>query len=269
VSYILFCGDVVGKSGRDSIQKYLPDIRAKYPLDAVVVNVENAAHGFGINRKIALEIQALGVDVQTTGNHAFDQKEFTKDIEQTPFVIRPCNYPPGTPGAGMVKITTKSGKRLVVVNVMGRLFMDALDCPFRAVDKALEGIHLGINADVIVVDVHAETGSEKQAMACYLDGRVSMVVGSHTHVPTADTRILPNGTGYQTDAGMCGDYDSILGMQKGIIVPRMVKKLYPEKLQPATGAGTLCGALGIIDDKTGLCVGMKPIRLGIHLEQAC
>jgi 2',3'-cyclic-nucleotide 2'-phosphodiesterase len=268
MAYILFCGDVVGKSGRDALAHWLPVLRATYPLDAVIVNAENAAHGFGLTRKISIDLQSLGIDVLTTGNHTFDQKEFFDDITALPFVVRPCNYPIGTAGACLAKITTKTGKRLVVVNVMGRLYMDALDCPFRSLDETLKGIFLKANADIIVIDVHGEAASEKQAIACMWDGRVSLVVGTHTHVPTADYRILPNGTAYQTDAGMCGDYDSMIGMQKDIAVPRMVKKVYPKKLQPAIGMGTICGILVSIDDKTGLSSSIKPIRLGKHLEQS-
>jgi 2',3'-cyclic-nucleotide 2'-phosphodiesterase len=264
----LFCGDVMGQAGRKALKDHLPTLRQTYSLDAVVVNAENAANGYGLTRKIVEELHGYGVDVLTTGNHVWDQREFIKDIPSLPSVLRPLNYPKNTPGAGFYIHPLRNGQRLAVLNVMGRLYMDALDDPFAAVDAALEGLYLGIQVHAMMVDIHAEANSEKQAMGCHLDGRVSLVVGTHTHVPTADARILPNGTAFMTDAGMCGDYDSIIGMKKELVLPRMRSKVPGEKLIPADKQGTLSGVIVDTDNTSGLAREVLPIRVGGVLGMA-
>src|SRR5262249_52851386 len=209
---LLFLGDVVGRSGRTVVAEQLPGLRQAWRLDAVVTNAENAAGGFGLTEAIYEEILAAGSDAVTLGNHAFDQRDALVFIERAPRLVRPANYPAGTPGRGAALVETAKGQRLLVVQVMGRVFMDAMDDPFAALDRELAACPLGRSADAILVDVHAEATSEKQALGHFADGRVSLLVGTHTHVPTSDFRILPGGTAFQSDAGMCGDYDSVLGM---------------------------------------------------------
>src|SRR6476661_4297368 len=211
---ILFIGDVVGRSGRTIVTERLPDLIGKWTLDLVVINGENAAGGFGITETLYAELIEAGADAITLGNHAWDQREALVFIERAPRLIRPLNFPPGTPGRGAALIETKSGKHALVINAMARVFMDPLDDPFAAIDRELSACPLGEGADAIVIDFHGEATSEKQAMGHFCDGRASLVVGTHTHVPTADHRILTGGTAYLSDAGMCGDYESILGMAK-------------------------------------------------------
>ncbi len=201
---LLFLGDVVGRPGRAVVLDQLPALRERWNLDCVVVNGENAAGGFGISEAICDELIAAGADAVTLGNHSFDQREALVFIARQPRLIRPANYPPGTPGRGATVVETRGGAHVLVVNVMGRVFLDPMDDPFAAVEREVSACPLGSAADAIVVDVHAEATSEKQALGHYLDGRVSLVVGTHTHTPTADHRILPGGTAYMSDAGMCG-----------------------------------------------------------------
>jgi 2',3'-cyclic-nucleotide 2'-phosphodiesterase len=265
---LLFLGDIIGQPGRKAIGAVLPDFITQEKIDFVVANGENAAAGFGVTPAIVAELNGFGVDVITTGNHIWDQKELVQQIDSVPRLLRPLNYPRGTPGRGVNIFTARNGQKIAVLNVMGRLFMDALDNPFAAVDEALSPLHLGVNVAAIIVDVHAEASSEKQVMAYHLDGRVSMVVGSHTHVPTADARILPYGTAYQTDAGMCGDYESVIGMDRHIAVPKMVKKLPTKRLEPATGAATMCGVLVRTNAATGLAMHIQPVVLGEKFRQS-
>lgn len=265
---LIFLGDVVGRSGREAVYKYLPELKEKYRPDAVVVNGENAASGFGITNKIAKEFFANGVDIITLGNHSWDQREMLVKIQEDPRLVRPANYPEGTPGRGCTLLQTPKGKKLLVINVMGRLFMDPLDDPFAAVDKIVTQYQLGKQVDAILVDVHGETTSEKMAMGHFLDGRASFVVGTHTHIPTADTQILPHGTAYQTDAGMCGDYNSVIGMEIEAPIHRFTKKIPGPKLTPALGDGTVCGTLIVTDDATGLAKFAHPLRLGARLHSA-
>ncbi len=265
---LLFLGDIVGRPGRIAVQERLPALRETWKLDCVVINGENAAGGFGITEAICDEILAAGADVVTLGNHSWDQREALVFIERQDRLIRPANYPPGTPGRGAAVIEAKNGARVLVVNVMGRLFMDPLDDPFAAVERELAACPLGEVADAVIVDVHAEATSEKQAMAYFLDGRASLVVGTHTHAPTSDTRILPGGTAFQSDAGMCGDYDSVLGMQKDEPVRRFLQKVPGARLEPSTGEGTLSGVAVEIDDATGLAKAVWAVRIGPHLSQA-
>ncbi|GJD95528.1 TIGR00282 family metallophosphoesterase [Methylobacterium iners] len=264
---LLFLGDVVGRPGRQAVTERLPALRERWRLDGVVVNGENAAGGFGITEAICDELLQAGADAVTLGNHSFDQREALVFIERQPRLIRPANYPPGTPGRGAAVFETRSGARILVVNVMGRLFIDALDDPFAAAERELSACPLGAAADAIIVDVHAEATSEKQAFGHFLDGRASLVVGTHTHTPTADHRILPGGTAYLSDAGMCGDYDSVLGMQKDEPLRRFLQKTPGARLEPATGPGTLSGIAVETDPATGLAVSVAALRLGPHLEE--
>lgn len=265
---IILLGDVVGRAGRDAVVRDLPRLRESLKVDFAIVNGENAAAGFGITRKICDELFAAGADVITGGNHSWDQRDIMGQIDAEPRLLRPINFPPGAPGRGSNLYRTVRGKRIHVVNVMLRLYMDPLDDPFQAMDAELNRVRLGAGADVIVVDMHGEASSEKQAIGYFCDGRASMVIGTHTHVPTADARILPGGTAYQTDAGMCGDYESIIGMKRELAIPRFVRKLPGEKLQPAEGEGTVSGVLVDIDDSRGLATAIQPIRLGGVLSQA-
>lgn len=264
----LYCGDVVGRSGRDAIVARIPELRRTLDLDFVLVNGENAAAGFGITGKICEEFYAAGVDAIVLGNHSWDQRETIAYINGDPKLLRPLNYPKGTPGRGSAVFTTQKGQKVLVVQVMGRIFMDPLDDPFAAVEAELQKYRLGAGVDAIIVDIHGEASSEKQAMGNFCDGRASFVVGTHTHVPTADTRILPGGTGFQTDAGMCGCYDSVIGMDKQNATQRFTRKMPGERLAPADGPVTLCGVFMDIDPKTGLCRTAHPVRLGGLLAQS-
>lgn len=265
---LLFCGDVVGSSGRAAIQKYIPELRQRLRLDFVVVNGENAAHGFGLTAKICAEFHELGVDVITTGNHVWDKKEIITYIDGDPRLLRPFNYPRGTPGRGAAVYDAPGGRKVLVAQVMGRLFMDPLDDPFAAVEALLSHYRLGDKVQAVILDIHGEASSEKMAMAHLADGRASMVVGSHTHTPTADAQILPGGTAYQTDAGMCGDYNSVIGVVKDPSIARFVTKMPTERLSPAEGEATLCGVYVETDEVTGLAKVVKPVRLGGRLAQA-
>lgn len=265
---ILFCGDVVGRSGRDALISRLPGLKSELGLDFVIANGENAAHGFGITQRICDEFFEVGVDVVTMGNHTWDQREIIPSLDSEQRLIRPLNYPAGTPGRGAAIYAAPQGRRVLVVQVMARLFMELLDDPFAAVMDEVSRHPLGRAVQAIVVDVHGEASSEKMAMGHYLDGKVSVVVGSHTHTPSADAQILPGGTAYQTDAGMCGDYDSVIGMKKEPAIARFVRKMPGERLSPADGEGTLCGLFVETDDRTGLALRASPLRLGGRLEQA-
>ena len=262
---VLFLGDVVGRSGRDAVARHLPGLRDRLGLDFVVANGENAAHGFGITDKTAQELYDAGVDCITTGNHIWDQREIIATIDNDPRLLRPLNFPRGTPGRG-IGVFGVAKKRIVVVNVMTRLFMDPLDDPFAAIESVLTTQRLGNGVDVLIVDVHGEATSEKMALGHVCDGRASLVVGSHSHVPTADAQILPGGTAYQTDAGMCGDYDSVIGMKKEAAIARFVRKMPGERLSPADGEGTMCGIYAEIDTTTGLARRIEPVRAGGRLK---
>ena len=264
---ILFCGDVVGRSGREAVLRHIPEVREKLKLDLVVVNAENAAGGFGITERLCEEFYDAGVDVLTLGNHAWAQREIVGYIDQDPKLLRPLNYPETTPGLGSGLYPTASGERALVVQVMGRLFMEPLDDPFAAIEKVLANHRLGSTVGAIIVDIHAEATSEKMAMGHHLDGRVSMVAGTHTHVPTADAQVLPKGTAYISDVGMCGDYDSVIGMKKEAPIDRFVLKMPGPRLDAAGGEATICGSFIISDDRTGLAISIDPIRLGGLLSQ--
>ena len=262
----LFIGDVMGRSGREAVQSRLPPLRERLKADFVICNAENAAHGVGLNKKIADELYASGVDCITTGNHVWDQRELILSIDGDSKLLRPLNFPAGTPGRGHAVFATGSGKRILVVNLMGRLFMDPLDDPFAAIQDVLKTHRLGPSLDAIFIDFHAEATSEKMAFAHFVDGRATAVVGTHTHIPTADAQILPGGTAYQSDAGMSGDYDSVIGVRKDIPILRFTKKMPTEKMQPADGEGTLCGVL-VDTDAKGLAARIDPFRVGGRLKQ--
>lgn len=254
-------GDVVGRSGRDALAAHLPALRRRLDPDFVVVNGENAAHGFGITPDICKAFFALGVDVITTGNHAWDRREIVPYIEGEPRLLRPLNHPAGTPGNGHGIFAARGARRVLVIHPMGRLFMPAVEDPFAAVEVALKGHRLGESVNAVVIDVHAEATSEKAALAVMVDGRASLVVGTHSHVPTADGRILPGGTAFQTDLGMCGDYDSVIGMVKESALARFRSADGP-RLEPAVGEATLCGVYLETDDASGLARRLEPVRLG-------
>lgn len=265
---ILFIGDVVGRSGRAIVNQRLPGLIADWKLDLVVLNGENSAGGFGITETIFNEFVDAGADVVTLGNHSWDQREALVFIERSPRLVRPLNYPKGTPGRGAAMIETKGGGRALVINAMARIFMDPLDDPFTAIEREIDACKLGRDADAILVDFHGEATSEKQAMGHFLDGRVTAVVGTHTHVPTADHRVLPGGTAFQSDAGMSGDYDSVIGMVKDEPLSRFLRRIPATKFEAATGPGTLCGLAIETDDATGLATQVAAVRLGARLEEA-
>ncbi len=268
---IAYFGDVVGRPGREAVQDHLGALRARLRLDFVIVNAENAAGGFGITEAVATELFAAGADCLTLGDHAWDQREALTYILREDRLLRPYNYPAAAaaPGRGAHLFSTPDGRRVGVVLIQGNVFMkQTLDNPFHAADRALDAMPLGLVADALIIDMHCEATSEKMAMGHHCDGRASLVVGSHTHVPTADTMILEHGTAYQTDAGMCGDYDSVIGMKKDISLYRFQTQLPGERYQPASGEGTLCGTYVETDDATGLARRVEMIRVGGRLSEA-
>jgi metallophosphoesterase (TIGR00282 family) len=264
---ILFLGDVLGRTGRTTVAARLPELREKLRIDLAVVNAENASHGFGLAPDMAKLLFAAGADVITLGNHAWDRKEIIPYIAETPRLIRPLNYPPGTPGSGSVVVTLADGRKALVLQAMGRLYMDPLDCPFRGTADVLARYRLGASVQAIVADFHAEATSEKMAFAHIFDGQMSCVIGTHTHCPTGDAQVLPGGTAFQSDAGMCGDYDSVIGMAKDNATLRYWKKMPGEKLGPAEGEATICGVFVETDDATGLARRIAPVRTGGRLIQ--
>jgi len=265
---ILFIGDIVGRSGRATVLQRLPQLVRSWKLDFVIANGENAAGGFGITEAIYQELVDAGIDVITGGNHSWDQKEALVFIERAPKLIRPINFPPGTPGRGAALLDARNGARVLVINAMGRIFMDPLDDPFAAVDRELSACPLKAAADAIVVDIHGEATSEKQAMGHFCDGRASLVAGTHTHAPTADHRILPHGTAFISDVGMSGDYDSIIGMDKDEPLTRFLRKIPGARFEPALGEATLCALAVETDDATGLARRLGAVRLGGMLEES-
>ena len=265
---ILFVGDVVGRVGRSAVTEHLPGLIRAWALDFVVVNGENSAGGFGITEAIYQELCDAGADAITLGNHAWDQREALVFIERAPKLVRPANFPRGTPGRGAALVETKNGKRALVLNAMGRVFMTPFDDPFAAIARELDACPLHEAADAIVVDFHCEATSEKQAIGFFCDGRASLVVGTHTHVPTADHQILAGGTAYMTDAGMTGDYDSIIGMQKDEPMRRFTSGIPSGRFEPAGGVATLSGVAVETDDRSGLATKIAPVRIGGRLAPA-
>ncbi len=265
---ILFIGDIVGRSGRNMVAERLPKLVADWKLDLVVINGENAAGGFGITEVIYQDLLDAGADAVTLGNHAWDQREALVFIERAPRLIRPINYPAGTPGRGAAMIEAKNGARVLVINAMGRIFMDPLDDPFATVERELAACALKTGADAIVIDFHGEATSEKQSMAHFVDGRASLLVGTHTHAPTSDHRVLAGGTAFISDVGMTGDYDSVIGMVKDEPLGRFLRRISSAKFEAATGPATLCGIAVETDDATGLAKRVAAVRLGAWLEEA-
>jgi metallophosphoesterase (TIGR00282 family) len=265
---LLFLGDVVGRAGRDAITEHLPGLITRCALDLVVVNGENASHGRGLTEPHFGELRAAGADVVTLGDHAFDQRDTLTFIGREETLIRPINLPAGTPGRGSALIEGRNGMQVLVVNALGRVFMDPVDDPFRMVEAAVAAAPLGEQADAIVVDFHTEATSEIQAMGHFLDGRVSLVVGTHTHIPTSDHRILKGGTALMADAGMCGDYDSVIGVEPDEPLNRFLTGIPMGRFEPAEGEATLCGILVETDARTGLALKAAPLRLGGVLSQS-
>jgi metallophosphoesterase (TIGR00282 family) len=265
---ILFIGDIVGRSGRTVVAERVPGLIRDWKLDLVVANGENAAGGFGITEAIYQEFVDLGIDAITLGNHSWDQREALVFIERAPRLLRPVNYPTGTAGRGVAVVEAKNGARVRVMNVMGRIFLDPLDDPFAAVERELGQCPLRQACDASIVDVHAEATSEKQAMGHFCDGRATLVVGTHTHAPTADHRVLGGGSAFVTDVGMTADYDSVIGMAKEEPLGRFLRRIPSARFEPASGAATLCAIAVETDDATGLARRVGAVRLGGVLEQA-
>ncbi|WP_099865405.1 TIGR00282 family metallophosphoesterase [Pararhizobium haloflavum] len=266
---LLFLGDMVGRSGRMAVWNRLPGLVSDFRLDFVVVNGENAAGGFGITEEIFEETLRAGADVVTTGNHVWDQREAVEFCQRQDRFLRPANFPEGTPGRGSNVYVARNGARVLVANVMGRVFMHPdLDDPFRSAETILDACPLGEQADAVIFDFHAEATSEKQCFGHFVDGRASFVVGTHTHVPTADCQILNGGTAYMSDAGMCGDYDSSLGMDKEEPLNRFLTKMPKGRFEAAAGPATICGVCVEISDRTGLAEKIAPLRLGARLAES-
>ena len=257
----LYCGDVVGRSGRDVIMASLGRLRERYRLDVIVVNGENAAGGFGLTPAICEDFYSAGADLITTGNHVFDQRDLIGHLDKEPRLIRPLNMANGTPGRGVAELQLPDGRRFLAIQLMGRLFMGLYDDPFRALEAELAKHVLGYSANAILVDIHAEATSEKLAIGHTADGRVSLVAGTHTHVPTADAQILTGGTAYITDVGMTGDYDSVIGMEKTSSMKRFCSDVPGPRMAPALGEATLCAVMVETDDKTGLAKSIEQLKL--------
>ncbi|MEP0521551.1 MAG: TIGR00282 family metallophosphoesterase [Hyphomicrobiales bacterium] len=264
---LLFVGDVVGRAGRNVVQERLPGLIADYALDFVVVNGENAAGGFGITEDIFMDLLDAGADVVTTGNHVWDQREALVFCSRHDNFLRPLNYPVGTPGHGAGLFSARNGARVLVMNAMGRIFMNPLDDPFQSVQRELDAAPLGAVSDAVMIDFHAEATSEKQIMGHFVDGHASLVVGTHTHAPTADHQILDGGTAFMSDAGMSGDYNSVIGMDSAEPVQRMTSAISSGRFQPALGEPTLSGVSVLTDDATGLALSVEPVRLGGRLQE--
>ena len=263
---ILFLGDVVGRPGRAVVFEELPRLKERYAPDLVILNGENAAGGFGITEAIFQDFRDAGVDIVTSGNHVWDQREALVFIERTDRLLRPINFPPGAPGGGAGLFTAANGAEVLVINAIGRVFMADSDCPFQAIDRELAACPLKTGADAIFIDFHAEATSEKQALGHHVDGRVSCVVGTHTHVPTSDDQILSGGTAYVSDVGMCGDYDSVLGMDKAEPISRFLTKVPGGRFEPSKNEASLSGLAVEIDDGTGLAAAVSPVRRGGRLR---
>lgn len=265
---LLFLGDVVGRSGRDAIGERLPGLIARHGFDFVVVNGENASHGKGLIESHYKGLRDAGADIVTLGDHAFDQRETLSFIERESALVRPINMTSGAPGRGAMMVEGRNGHRVLVINALGRVFMPPIDDPFRAVEAAIAACPLGEVADAIIVDFHTEATSEIQAMGFFLDGKATLVVGTHTHIPTADHRILKNGTALMADAGMCGDFDSVIGVEVDEPLNRFLTGLPNGRFTPADGEATLCGVAVETDPRTGLAKKVMPVRIGGTLAQA-
>lgn len=264
---ILFLGDVMGRSGRDGVATHLPMLKEKLRPDVIIVNAENAAAGHGVTVKIAQDFYAMGVDCLTTGNHVWNQKELLATIDGDPRLLRPLNFPDGTPGKGSYTHTLADGRKILIANIMGTRFIEPmLDNAFAAADRIAFAHKLGAGIHAIFIDFHAEVTSEKMALGQYMDGRVSAVVGTHTHIPTADEQVLTKGTAYMTDAGMCGDFDSVIGVKSESSIWRFTRKTPGARMEPADGEATVCGCFIVTDDKTGLAKSIDAVRVGGRLK---
>ena len=256
---ILFIGDIMGKPGRWVLSQLLKNVRRKHEIDFTIANIENAAGGFGLTEPISRKIKSYGVDFQTSGNHIWDRQDifpFMDDPENR--VIRPANYPSGTPGYGSMIHTLPDGRRIGIVNLEGRVYGRNIDCPFRTMDGELSLVQERTN--IIVVDMHAETTSEKMAMGHYLDGRISLLVGTHTHVQTADEKIFPKGTAYITDVGMTGPHDGVIGMRFRSVIPRFLQGI-PHRFAVAEGDVRLCAVIADIDDDSGKATSIERLQI--------
>jgi len=260
---IIFIGDIVGKNGREAVIKNIPDLRSKYQSDVIICNAENASAGYGLTKKIALDLFESGIDAITLGNHAWDQREMLSYIEENSKIIRALNYPVTVPGKGFLKINLEDGRKLILMQVMLRLFMGMfLDDPFSCTKKFLQSEKLSSTCNAIIIDLHGEATSEKNAFAYYLDGQVTAILGTHTHIPTADDRILSKGTAYQTDVGMSGVYDSVIGMDKENPINSFIKGYRSDgRFVPAEGQVKVCGTFVESDDNTGLALKIEPFQL--------
>ncbi len=265
---LLFLGDVVGRSGRDAITERLPALISDHNFDFVVINGENASHGRGLTEPHFNGLRDAGADVVTLGDHAWDQRDTLSYIAREPTLIRPINMSSAAPGRGANLIEGRNGHRVLVINALGRVFMDPIDDPFRAVEAAIAACPLGEQADAVLVDFHTEATSEIQAMGFFLDGRASLVVGTHTHTPTADARTLKGGTALMADAGMCGDFDSIIGVDQEEPLNRFLTGIAHGRFTPSEGEATLCGIAIETDPKTGLTTRVSPVRIGGTLSQS-
>ena len=265
---ILFLGDVMGRAGRDAVTERLPGLIADFGFDFVIVNGENASHGRGLTEGHYKALRDAGADAVTLGDHAWDQRDTLSYIARETALIRPVNFLPGAPGRGAMLLASRAGHQVLVVQAQGQVFMNPVENPFHAVEKAIADSPLGAVADAIVVDFHTEATSEIQAMGHFLDGRASLVVGTHTHIPTADQRIFRHGTGVMSDAGMCGDYDSVIGMEADEPVERFVTGIVRGRFVPAEGEVTLSGVAIETDAATGLCTSIQPVRVGGAMPQA-
>ncbi len=265
---ILFLGDVMGRAGRTAITERLPKLREEWKLDFVVVNGENASNGMGLTAAHARVLLAAGADVLTLGDHAFDQKDMMQFCESEPRIIRPLNFSKAAPGKGARVFEATRGRKVLVAQVLGQVFMKrAFDDPFSAVDAVMRAHPMGGAVNASLIDIHCEATSEKMAMGHYCDGRASIVVGTHTHVPTSDTMILPGGTAFQSDAGMCGDYNSVIGMHKEEPLRRFITGMPKARFEPAKGEATLSGLYVETDDRTGKATRVEAVRQGGRLSQ--
>lgn len=258
---IVYLGDIVARPGREAVIDAVRDLKERFHYDVLIANADNAAHGFGCTPKICHQLFDAGITAIVTGDHVWNQKEILPFLDENKRIVRPLNYSANLAGVGAREIPLDTGKKILVVEVVGRVFMEAVDCPLQAVDNLLKKYSLSKNIDAIFIDIHAEATAEKQAFARYFDGRVSAIIGSHTHVPTADAVILPQGTAYQTDAGMCGDYNSVIGFDPQAPIDRLKDKFSPRRLEPVTGRGTVCGTYIETDDKTGLAIKIETIKI--------
>jgi len=266
---ILFLGDVMGRAGRAAITARLPGLRSEWKLDFVVVNGENATSGMGLSPDHARALLQAGADCITLGDHAFDQKDMLSFIETDSRIIRPLNFAKGAPGRGARLFDAAGGRKVLVAQVLGQVFMKRpFDDPFSALETVFKTYPLGGQAQAVLIDIHCEATSEKMALGHWCDGRASLAVGTHTHVPTSDAMILSGGTGYLTDAGMCGDYDSVIGMDKAEPMRRFVTGMGKERFTPANGEATLSGVFVETDDRTGKAKRIAPVRLGGRLAEA-